>query len=104
MIYPEGTRAPAHELGPFQRGAAHIALRAGRDPVPVAVTCEPPTLYRGQPWWDVPERRFDLTLRVGDPLRAKEVVGEHASRGRAARALTAYMREHLERRVIDVEA
>jgi 1-acyl-sn-glycerol-3-phosphate acyltransferase len=104
MIFPEGTRSPVDELGPFQRGAAHIALRAGRDPLPVAITCDPPTLYRGKPWWDVPERRFDLTLRVGEPLPVKEAVAEHVSRGAAARALTAFMREDLEKRVFDVGA
>ena len=52
----------------------------------------------------MPERRFDLTLRVGEPLPVKEAVAEHASRGTAARALTAFMREDLEKRVFDVEA
>ncbi|MDJ0846889.1 MAG: lysophospholipid acyltransferase family protein [Myxococcota bacterium] len=104
IIFPEGTRSPLGRLAPFQRGAAHIALRSGRDPVPVAITCEPPALHHGQPWWDVPERPFELTLRVGKPLRAKEVAGEHASVGLAARALTASLREYLEKRVLDVEA
>jgi len=104
MIFPEGTRSPVNELGPFQRGAAHIALRAGRDPVPVAITCEPPTLYRGQSWWDVPDRRFDLVLRVGEPLPVKEAVGEQQSYGRSARALTAMMRGYLENRTIHAES
>lgn len=101
IIFPEGTRSPVRGLGPFQRGAAHIALRAGRDPLPVAITCEPATLYHDQPWWDVPERRFELTLRVGEPLRVKEIVAEGTSRGRAARALTEAMREHLDHRGSD---
>lgn len=101
MIFPEGTRSPRDRLGPFERGAAHIALRSGRDPVPVAITCEPPTLYRGIPWWHVPDRRFDLTLRVGAPISIKTVVGQEMSRGRAARALTAHMRNDLEERVFD---
>jgi 1-acyl-sn-glycerol-3-phosphate acyltransferase len=100
IIFPEGTRSPVGGLGPFQRGAAHIALRAGRDPLPVVVTCEPPTLYHGQAWWDVPERRFDLGLEVGEPLRVKQLVGADASPGRAARALTAALREHFEKRGI----
>lgn len=103
MIFPEGTRSPAKGLGPFQRGAAHIALRAGRDPVPVAITCEPPTLYPGQSWWDVPDRRFDLVLRVGEPLPVKEAVGEQQSYGRGARALTAMMRGYLESRTTHAE-
>lgn len=104
IIFPEGTRSPVGALGPFQRGAAHIALRAGRDPLPVMVTCEPPTLYHGQAWWDVPERRFDIGLEVGEPLRVKQLVGADASPGRAARALTAALREHFERRGLRARA
>ena len=104
IMFPEGTRSPANGLGPFQRGAAHMALRTGRNPVPVVVGCTPPTLYRGQPWWEVPERRFDLTLSVGEPLRVKDAIGEQSSFGHAARALTASMREYFEKRVVRVEA
>lgn len=104
MIFPEGTRSPLDGFAPFERGAAHIALRAGCDPVPVAITCEPPTLYRGLPWWRVPERRFDLTLRVGEPLPVKEIVADFTSRGRAARVLTDRMRDTLEKRVFDARA
>jgi 1-acyl-sn-glycerol-3-phosphate acyltransferase len=104
IIFPEGTRSPVNGLAPFARGAAHIALRAGRDPLPVTIRCEPSTLYHGQAWWDVPERRFTLTLRVGEPLRVKEAVGEQTCRGQAARALTASLREYFERRVDVVEA
>lgn len=104
IIFPEGTRSPVNGLGPFQRGAAHMALRTGRDLVPVTVRCTPPTLYHGQPWWDVPERCFDLTLSVGEPMRVKEVMGEQPGFGRAARAITGTMREYFEKQVVSVEA
>ena len=104
IIFPEGTRSPLGGLAPFQRGAAHIALRARRGPVPVAITCSPATLYHGQPWWDVPERRFDLDLRVGEPLAVQNLVTPDRGRGRAARALTEAMRDYLERPATDVEA
>jgi len=104
IIFPEGTRSPLAGLAPFQRGAAHIALRAGRDPLPVRITSSPPTLYHGQAWWDVPERRFDLDLVVGEPLSLKDAAVAHPGRGRAARALTQAMREHLERPAPDVQA
>lgn len=98
IIFPEGTRSPVGSLGPLQRGAAHIALRAGRDPLPALITCSPPTLYHGQAWWDVPERRFDLEVVVGEPLRVKEVVGTGTSRGRAVRVLTESLRHYFEQR------
>ena len=97
VIFPEGTRSPPHELGPFARGAAHISLRAGCDPVPVTIRCDPVTLYKGQTWWDVPERCFTLTAAVAAPLLVKEAVLEPMSRPRDARVLTAALREHFER-------
>ncbi len=99
IIFPEGTRSPANGLGPFARGAAHIALRAGCDLVPVTLTCVPATLYRGKAWWDVPDRRFVLTLHVGDPLLVKEIIDEPMSRSRAARKMTATLREYYERQL-----
>lgn len=97
IIFPEGTRSPVGELGPFNRGMAHIAIRAQKNPVPVTIHCEPPTLYRGQKWWDVPDRRFELTLRVGEPLVPRSENGETRSRGLAARDLTESMRLYFER-------
>lgn len=97
IIFPEGTRSPVQGLGPFLRGAAHIALRAGRDPIPVVIRCEPPTLHHGQRWWDVPERRFELHLHVGEPLSVKDAVGDRTSRSQAARALTQSIHDHFVR-------
>jgi 1-acyl-sn-glycerol-3-phosphate acyltransferase len=100
IIFPEGTRSPPNGLAPFARGAAHIALRSGRDPVPVAIRCEPATLHRDQRWWQVPDRRFTLTLDVGQPIVVKESLALEAaqplSRSRAARALTASLRHYFQ--------
>jgi 1-acyl-sn-glycerol-3-phosphate acyltransferase len=99
IIFPEGTRSPLRELGPFARGAAHIALRAGRDPVVATLRSEPPALHHGPAWWEIPERRFTLSVDVGEPLQIKTAVGQEPNRSRAARALTAAMRETIERQL-----
>jgi 1-acyl-sn-glycerol-3-phosphate acyltransferase len=104
IIFPEGTRSPVNGLGPFARGAAHIALRAGCDPVPVTIRCQPAILYRGQAWRDMPDRSAVLTLSVGEPLRVKEVVSDQTSGGRAARALTASLRDYFGRQSTVVKA
>jgi 1-acyl-sn-glycerol-3-phosphate acyltransferase len=104
IIFPEGTRSPRNGLGPFSRGAAHMALRAGCDPIPVTIHCDPPTLDHGQPWWGVPEHRVTLTLRIGEPIRLKDAVRDQPSCGRAARALTTTLRDYFERRMVIVGA
>jgi 1-acyl-sn-glycerol-3-phosphate acyltransferase len=97
IIFPEGTRSPAGGLGPFARGAAHIAIRSGLDPIPVTIRCEPATLFHGQAWWDVPDRRFTLSLAVGEPVPIEGALLGSSSRGRAARAITETLRNHFEK-------
>jgi len=99
VIFPEGTRSDPNGLNEFSRGAAHVALRAGVDPVPVTIRCEPATLYRGRAWWDVPDGKFRMTLEVGDPIALDALIPESLPMPRAARVLTAAMTEHFERRL-----
>lgn len=98
LLFPEGTRSPREGLGTFRRGVAHIALRAGADIVPVVITCDPPTLMKGQPWYGVPDRTVQLTLTVGEQLRprAPETV---ESSGRTVREWTADIRYFYEARL-----
>lgn len=107
LLFPEGTRSPEGGLGEFQRGAAHIALESGRDLLPVLVTCDPPALMRGQKWYDVPDRPFELTLCVGEPIRVAPYLKAREGgekRPRVARRLTAELREFFEKGLRGVAA
>jgi 1-acyl-sn-glycerol-3-phosphate acyltransferase len=98
LIFPEGTRSPEGGLGSFQRGAAHIALHTGRPLLPVLIRCDPPTLMRGQKWYDVPPRRMQFSLAVGEPIDPPTLApGE--SRALAARRLTAELRDFFAKRL-----
>jgi 1-acyl-sn-glycerol-3-phosphate acyltransferase len=97
LLFPEGTRSPSGRLGPFHRGAARIALRSGTDLVPVVITCSPPTLMKGQPWYDVPERTAHLTLTVKDPIRVREHPAMRKTEAGGARELTDFLQEFYER-------
>lgn len=61
VLFPEGTRSPEHALGAFRLGAFQIAARARVPLVPVVLRCEPPTLMRGQSWYEIPERTAVLS-------------------------------------------
>ncbi len=99
VIFPEGTRSPADGLREFQRGVARIALEADCDLQPVSIHCDPPTLRKGQKWYDVPERPFRLSLRTLDPIRTRAIRDAlrdgRITRSAAARRLTAELREIL---------
>jgi 1-acyl-sn-glycerol-3-phosphate acyltransferase len=56
LVFPEGQRSPAGGVGKIQRGAFEIARRNGVPLIPVVVTCSPPTLMRGMPWYALPKQ------------------------------------------------
>jgi 1-acyl-sn-glycerol-3-phosphate acyltransferase len=101
LVFPEGTRSPEGGLGRFQRGAAHIALETGLDMLPIHITVEPPSLMKGQKWYDVPPRSPRWTFRVGEPLVAKDYLDGTESNVMAARKLTSALRERFEARSPD---
>jgi len=93
FIFPEGTRSVPGTPLCFQRGTAHVLLANPRPFVPVLLTCDPPTLMKGQPWYGVPERRFELRLRVLPPVPPSAWQGRVSGLPRplAARELTRYL-------------
>jgi 1-acyl-sn-glycerol-3-phosphate acyltransferase len=99
LLFPEGTRSPSGRLWPFHRGAARIALRSGTDLVPVLITCSPPTLMKGQPWYDVPERTAHLTLTVKDPIPVREHRAIRKTEAGGARELTDLLQGFYERQL-----
>ena len=64
LLFPEGMRSPARGLGSFQAGALEVAARAHVPLVPAFLTCDPPALMRGQPWYVFPKGRAQLRLET----------------------------------------
>lgn len=62
LIFPEGTRSPKNGMHAFRQGAFEMAARAGVPIQPVFITMDPPTLMRGQGWWEVPQRMAKLKV------------------------------------------
>lgn len=62
LIFPEGTRSPRAGMHPFRRGAFELALRSGVDIWPLVVTCNPPALSKGLPFWKQPETVAHLRI------------------------------------------
>ena len=72
IIFPEGTRSIPGQPYRFQRGAAAIALQANAVVTPVTLTCKPSTLTKAERWYEIPERRFHLSMQVGDDIALDE--------------------------------
>jgi 1-acyl-sn-glycerol-3-phosphate acyltransferase len=91
LVFPEGTRTVPGKAMRMQRGAAHIALAADAEILPVTMTCEPSTLFKGNPWYRVPQRRFHLKVVVGEPVAAAQFRRDDEPPARAARRLTQWL-------------
>lgn len=68
IIFPEGTRTVPEVEYKFQRSAAHIALQAKAIVTPVTLSCYPSTLTKAEKWYQIPECRFHLAMKVGDDM------------------------------------
>jgi 1-acyl-sn-glycerol-3-phosphate acyltransferase len=96
LVFPEGTRSVPDQPLRMQRGAAHIALAADSDILPVTITCDPPTLFKGNPWYRVPARRFHMHVVVGTPVAARDFMRDNEAPARTARRLTRWMLAHFD--------
>jgi 1-acyl-sn-glycerol-3-phosphate acyltransferase len=68
VIFPESTRTIPNADYKFQRGAAAVALQAGTVVTPVMLHCSPSTLTKAEKWYQIPERRFHLSMSVGEDM------------------------------------
>lgn len=88
IIFPEGTRSRPGEPLRFLRGASYIALHSGRPLLPVLISCQPSTLTKQQKWYQIPERRFHLRVKILPPESIAQWVNETDAPTIAARRLT----------------
>jgi len=68
LIFPEGTRSPPGGLREFRRGAFEIACRARVPILPVFITCDPPALMKGVPWYKFPMPRVEFRVNELAPV------------------------------------
>jgi 1-acyl-sn-glycerol-3-phosphate acyltransferase len=99
VLFPEGTRSPRDSIGHFRRGFAHVALASGAALRMVVIRSEPRVLMRGQPWYDVGDRRVRLTVDCGETLDPVKLAEGAPTRGAAARRITTTVRDFYARKL-----
>jgi 1-acyl-sn-glycerol-3-phosphate acyltransferase len=88
IIFPEGTRTvPGHALH-FQRGAAYITMRSKQTFLPVLIHCDPSTLAKGSPWYQIPSSQFTLQIQVLEPVLTSALIDSEMDSPLQARRLT----------------
>lgn len=98
IIFPEGTRSRPGQPLRLQRGAAHIALAAGAEIVPVVIRFAEPTLFKGEPWYHVPSGKIQVSMRAHCSFDA-EGHGAGLPTTVAARRVTALIHKYFTQRL-----
>jgi 1-acyl-sn-glycerol-3-phosphate acyltransferase len=94
LLFPEGTRSPPGSMHHFHAGAFEIARRAGVPILPVVVRANPPGLYRGLAWYQIPTRSIRLQVEL-----LPELDSVNAGPGGAARSVRAQVEDAIRARL-----
>lgn len=95
LVFPEGTRSDPGGLGSFRRGGVEAARRAGVPVVATLMRMDPPSLLRGEHWYDVPDRPMQYDIEILRVVEPEEI--------QSSRALARDLREQY-REALGVEA
>lgn len=79
VVFPEGTRSLRDRTRAFRRGAAYLWLASDCPLALVAITVRPPTLAKGEKWYQVPHRRPHFQLSAREHTAAVPAPGERGS-------------------------
>lgn len=91
IVFPEGTRSSAWRLRRFRRGAAEAAVRTGATIVPIFILADPPTLKKGDKWYDMPKQVPYFQLDLLEPVVD--------TAGKDSKQITAALRDQLAERL-----
>ncbi|UTF59721.1 lysophospholipid acyltransferase family protein [Gilvimarinus sp. DA14] len=94
LIFPEGSRSVPGQPLAFKRGAANVAVRTQAPIVTAFITCEPLTLVKGAPWYQIPPRRADINVYFHEIITPSQVIDDFDDKPKAARLLTRYLEDY----------
>ncbi|WP_020208020.1 lysophospholipid acyltransferase family protein [Gilvimarinus chinensis] len=96
LIFPEGSRSVPGQPLAFKRGLANVAVRSQAPILTAFITCEPLTLVKGAPWYQIPPRRADIHVYFHEIINPEQVIEGFDDKPRAARLLTRYLEHYFE--------
>ena len=99
VIFPQGTRTSQASEIHLKRGAANIAVRGARNVTPVFIRCSPPTLMKGSKWWQVPKRRAEFTIEVGQDIEVGPFLARAGDETIIARQFNAHLEQYFSKEV-----
>ena len=101
IVFPEGTRSRPGTPPRLLRGFANIATLTSADIQLVVISCNPPMLMKGEPWWTIPERPSLFQVTVGHCIDSGAYRG-NGHRSMASRRLTETVQAYFTERLANV--
>ena len=92
VLFPEGTRTVPGKPIKFQRGFANIATLCGADLQLITIRCTPPTLLKGERWYEIPDEKMKFSLVIHEEIHTSDYLHNNL-RTIAARKLTKDMEQ-----------
>jgi 1-acyl-sn-glycerol-3-phosphate acyltransferase len=86
ILFPEGTRTVPGAPLQFKAVAATIAIQAQVPCLPVAIFCDPATLYKGCKWYEVPVTRPQFIFRICEAVPPPALEKDRQNQRQAARS------------------
>ncbi|MBA3564607.1 MAG: 1-acyl-sn-glycerol-3-phosphate acyltransferase [Gammaproteobacteria bacterium] len=99
ILFPEGTRTVPGAPLCFKPGAAAVAVRSGRECLPVVIRCEPMTLSKSDRWYRIPPRRAGFSISVQPPVAPAQVIGAEPVSRYANRSFNAWLQAYFSARL-----
>lgn len=93
LLFPEGTRSVPGEAMRFRHGVSVLIHKSECPVVPVRIDVTPRTLTKGEPWYAIPRRRPEFTLRAGEPVAARQLVHPEYSERQSIRQCTVALQD-----------
>jgi 1-acyl-sn-glycerol-3-phosphate acyltransferase len=87
IIFPEGTRTVPNKKSKLSRGAAHMAINAKVDILPIHISCSPPGLLKHQKWYNVADKELTFVLEAKPIISIKPYL-DTANKHMTAKKLT----------------
>ncbi len=97
LIFPEGTRTTLGKPIKLQRGAANISIRLNMPIRIIHIKSTESALSKQSTWYKVPASKVNYTVTVGEKVYPESFLKEAGNSSLAARYLTNYLTESLEK-------
>jgi 1-acyl-sn-glycerol-3-phosphate acyltransferase len=94
LIFPEGTRNSYDTQLDFKRGAANIAVISNCPVLPLIIKATPRTVQKGESWYQLPEVKSRITIRINPALSIADCIDTNLPRTLQYRRLTRYWRDY----------